>query len=399
MTDTAVDISIVFPCLNEEATLARCIGAAREALDSAGLRGEIIVADNGSTDRSSAIALEEGARLVSVPARGYGNALFSGLRAARGQYLVHLDADMSYECAHIPRFVEQLRNGADLVMGSRLKGHIDPGAMPFSHRHLGTPVLTHLANLFFGSHISDINCGMRGLTKTAFERLGLRAGGMEFASEMVVKAAALHMNIVEIPTDLHPDERGRRPHLSTVRDGWRHLRFLLLFCPTWLFVWPGVVATVGGTGVILAILFDLFPYFGLFTCLAALAVTVLGVQTILLGVAAGRFAQLRRLRVATARNGLIERLTLEKGLVGGGTLAVVGLAILATACVRILRFMSLEGYDPSQLDLASTKLALLGTTLFVTGAQVVFSSFFLGLFNIEPLSEPPADESTPGSSA
>jgi hypothetical protein len=387
MTTGAVDVSVVLPCLNEAATLAKCVRAAREALAGAGIDGEIIVADNGSTDRSAAIAVEEGARLVRVPARGYGNALFRGFREARGQYLVHLDADMSYECAHIPRFVEKLRDGADLVMGSRLRGHIDPGAMPFLHRRVGTPALTRLANLFFGSHITDINCGMRGLTKRAFERLGLRAGGMEFASEMVVKAAALGMTIVEIPTDLHPDERGRRPHLHPLRDGWRHLRFLLLFCPTWLFVWPGVVATVGGTAVIVAILLDLFPYFGLFTCLAALAVTVLGVQTILLGVAARRFGQLRRLRVGSSPSHAFERLSLEKGLLIGSALVIAGFVILGIACVRILRFMSLEGYDPSQLDLASTKLALLGTTLFVTGAQIVFSSFFLGLFDIEPLNE------------
>jgi glycosyltransferase involved in cell wall biosynthesis len=387
MTSAPVDVSVVFPCLNEEATLSRCIRAARAALTRAGLNGEVIVADNGSTDRSEAVATEEGARVVRVSARGYGNALFSGLRAARGRYLVHLDADMSYECADIPRFVEELRHGADLVMGSRLKGHIDPGAMPFLHRHVGTPVLTRLANLFFGSHISDINCGMRGLTKSAFERLGLRAGGMEFASEMVVKAAALRMNIVEIPTTLHPDARNRPPHLHAFRDGWRHLRFLLLFCPTWLFVWPGAAATIGGLAVIVAVLFDLFPYFGLLTCLAALAVTVLGVQTLLLGVAASRFAQLRRLRADTGGRGLLERLTLERGLVAGGTLLAAGFAILFVACVRIIRFMSEDGYDPSQLDLPSTKLALLGTTLFVTGAQIVFSSFFLGLFNIEPMSE------------
>jgi len=392
MADTPIEVSVILPCLNEEATLAKCIRAARQALDDAGLDGEVIVADNGSTDQSADIASAEGARVVSVPARGYGNALFRGFRAARGRYLVHLDADLSYECAHIPRFVEALRNGADLVMGSRLRGHIDPGAMPFLHRRVGTPILTHLANLFFGSHITDINCGMRGLTKVTFERLGLRAGGMEFASEMVVKAAALGMNVVEIPTDLHPDKRGRRPHLNPVRDGWRHLRFLLLFCPTWLFVWPGVLATLGGTGVIIAILFDLFPYFGLFTCLVALAVTVLGVQTILLGVAARRFAQLRRLRAGSSQDTIVERMTLEKGLALGASTGFTGFVILGIACARILRFMSLEGYDASQLDLASTKLALLGATLFVTGAQIVFSSFFLGLFDIEPLSEQYADE-------
>jgi hypothetical protein len=389
MTSTSVDVSVVLPCLNESATLARCVRAAREALAGAGLDGEVIVADNGSTDGSAAIAVASGARLVRVPARGYGNALFHGFRAARGRYLVHLDADLTYECAHIPRFVDRLEAGADLVMGSRLRGHIDRGAMPFLHRRLGTPVLTRLANLFFGAHITDINCGMRGLTRRAFERLGLRAGGMEFASEMVVKAAALGMTIVEIPTDLHPDQRGRHSHLHTFRDGWRHLRFLLLFCPTWLFVWPGVIATVGGTGVIVAILFDLFPYVGLFTCLAALAVTVLGVQTLLLGVAARRFAQLRRLRTGgSSGKNVVERVTLERGLAIGLTIALVGLIFLAVACARILQFMSVEGYDPSQLDLASTKLALLGTTLFVAGAQVTFSSFFLGLFDIEPVSEP-----------
>lgn len=229
MCDEVIELSVVLPCLNEERTLAKCIGAAHEALADNVINGEVIVADNGSTDRSRRIALEEGARLVEVATRGYGNALYCGLKAARGQFLIHLDADMSYEFAHIPRFVAKLREGADVVMGSRLRGKIYPGAMPVLHRYLGTPALTRIANLFFGCGITDINCGMRGLTSDAFERLDLRSGGMEFASEMIVKAAALKMNIVEIPTDLRPDQRNRKPHLSSLRDGWRHLRFLLLF--------------------------------------------------------------------------------------------------------------------------------------------------------------------------
>jgi hypothetical protein len=388
MVEQEIEVSVVLPCLNEETTLAQCIAAARAALDSAGICGEVVVADNGSSDRSREIAVREGARVVEVAAKGYGNALYHGFKDARGQYLVHLDADMSYSFADIPRFVQELRAGADLVMGSRMRGTIHPGAMPWLHRYMGTPVLTGVANLFFHSGITDINCGMRGLTKEAFERLGLRSGGMEFASEMVVKASLLNMKIVDIPTDLRPDQRDHKPHLSSFRDGWRHLRFLLLFCPAWLFVWPGLIATLAGTAVIVAILFDFFPRFGLLTCLIGLSATVFGVQTMLLGLAARGFAQLRRLHVS---DGIADRfigsLTLEKGLVLGGGLIALGLVLLGVACAQILQFMSMDDYNPGQLDIASTKLALLGTTLFVTGAQTVSSSFFLSLFSIEAVSE------------
>ena len=389
MTDEReVEVSIVLPCLNEETTLAQCIRAAKQALHSGGLVGEVVVADNGSTDRSREIAEQEGARVVRVAAQGYGNALFHGFKSARGRFLIHLDADMSYEFDHIPRFVAELRRGAGLVMGSRMRGTIDPGAMPWSHRYLGTPVLTGIANLFFGCGISDINCGMRGLSRECFDSLGLRSGGMEFASEMVVKAALLGVKIVDIPTDLHRDQREHEPHLNSLRDGWRHLRFLLLFCPAWLFFWPGLGATLGGTAVIVAILFDLFPKFGLLTCLVGLSATVFGVQTMLLGLGARGFAQLRRLDVRTsAGERFFAGLTLEKGLGLGAVLAVSGLGFLAVACVRIFEFMAMEGYNPGQLDIASTKLALLGTALFVTGAQTISSSFFLSLFSIEAVTE------------
>jgi glycosyltransferase involved in cell wall biosynthesis len=229
--DETPEVSVVFPCLNEERTLATCLRETRQALDAAGIDGEIIVADNGSTDRSQQIAIDEGARVVQVPDRGYGNALFHGFEMARGKFLVFLDADLSYDPAHIPRFVAAMREGADLVMGSRFKGRIHDHAMPRLHRYLGTPVLTRLVNLFFGCRITDVNCGMRGLTRYAFRRLGLRSGGMEFASEMVLKSARLGLRIAEIPTDLRPDQRGRRPHLRSFRDGWRHLRYLVLFAP------------------------------------------------------------------------------------------------------------------------------------------------------------------------
>ena len=209
--DGTIEVSVVLPCLNEERTLAACIQSAWKALAAAGLSGEVVVADNGSTDRSREVALENNARVVLVQAKGYGNALYNGLKQARGRYLVFLDADMSYEFDHIPRFVAKLKAGADLVMGSRFRGTIDPHAMPPLHRYLGTPVLTFLANLFFGSRISDINCGMRGLRKELFERLRLRAGGMEFASELLIKAQLLKSRIEEVPTDLHPDQGSASP--------------------------------------------------------------------------------------------------------------------------------------------------------------------------------------------
>ncbi len=384
MSDAPVEVSIVLPCLNEEGTLAECIQRAKQALAGGNIDGEIIIADNGSTDRSAQIATDEGARLISVPVKGYGNALHHGFEAANGKYIIFLDADLSYDFAHIPRFVEQLRGGPDLVMGSRFKGTIHPGAMPPMHRYLGTPVLTRVANIFFRCGVSDVNCGMRGLTKDAFERMGLRAGGMEFASEMIIKAAKLNMRIEEIPTDLHPDKRGRPPHLRSFHDGWRHLRFMLLFCPTWLFTIPGVVLTSAGIAVIVAIMLNISPYVGMFTCLVALAMTVLGVQITLLGLATHGFAQLTRLRT---RDSLLDRaminLTLEKGVAIGSVLGTAGAAILIVAAVRIVDFMNLPGYDPGQLDLPSTKLALLGTALLVTGIQIVVSSFFLGLFSIE----------------
>ena len=234
-----IEVSVVIPCLNEEKTLPACIETAKSAMQKAHISGEIIISDNGSTDQSVKVATAHGARVVHAPRKGYGNAIICGMRAAQGKFLVMGDADGSYNFNDIPKFISPLRDGVDFVMGSRMKGTIHPGAMPFLNRHLGTPVLTFLINLFFGPRISDVNCGMRALTKKAFDRLHLRAGGMEFASEMIIKASLSGLNIVEIPTSLFPDNRDRPPHLRPFRDGWRHLRFLLLFTPTWLFLIPG----------------------------------------------------------------------------------------------------------------------------------------------------------------
>ena len=385
MTSNNCEVSVVLPCLNEEKTVGECIRRAKKVFAETKILGEIVVADNGSSDRSIEISQDEGARVVNVKAKGYGNALFAGFKAARGNFIIFLDADLSYEFSHIPQFVKELRDGADLVMGSRFKGSIDPGAMPKLHRYLGTPFLTKIANLFFKSNITDINCGMRGLTKETFKRLGLRSGGMEFASEMIIKASLLKMKIVEIPTDLHRDQRDRKPHLQSFPDGWRHLRFMLLFCPTWLFIIPGLFLIFSGIGGILAIFLDKLPSLGIGASLLGLACVVLGVQTTLLGIATLGFSQIRRLRVKrTIMDHLFSGMTLEKGIILGGLLSSGGLIVLLYAGIRMFQFIFSDGYIPGQLDIFSTKLALLGTTIFVIGAQVVFASFFLGLFNIEP---------------
>ena len=234
-----VELSVVMPCLNEAATVGICVKKAMEALDRHGLRGEVIVADNGSTDGSQEIAREMGARVIPVERRGYGSALQSGIEAANGQFVLMGDADDTYDFSQMNEFVAKLREGYDLVMGNRFKGKILPGAMPPLHRYLGNPVLTGLGRLFFKSPVGDFHCGLRAFRKDAIERLGLRTLGMEFASEMIVKASAFGLRVTEIPTTLAPDRRDRPPHLRTWRDGWRHLRFLLLYSPRWLFLYPG----------------------------------------------------------------------------------------------------------------------------------------------------------------
>lgn len=379
------EVSVVIPCLNEAKTLTACIRMAAQTLRNAGIEGEVIVADNGSTDGSQAIAQAEGATLVRVPARGYGHALYHGLCAARGRYLVFLDGDMSYDFSHIPRFVQALRGGSDLVMGSRFRGKIAPRAMPPSHRYLGTPVLTALTHLFFGADITDVNCGMRGLSKDAFERLGLRAGGMEFASELLIKSLLLGMKVTEVPTDLYPDRRGGRPpHLRSWRDGWRHLRFMLLFCPTWLFLIPGTAMTLAGAALIGAIVADLLPRVGLLTSLGAVAVTVLGAQVTFFGVAAHRVAQVRRWHARDGRlEALLSRFTLEKGLVIGVLLSLAGAAVLGWTGAHVWRFMHMPGYRFGVLDLPATRLAVLGSALLLAGIQTFFFSFFLSLLDIE----------------
>jgi glycosyltransferase involved in cell wall biosynthesis len=233
MGDQDIEVSVVLPCLNEERTVGRCVVKARESLRELGLRGEVIVADNGSSDRSHAVATENGARVVCVATRGYGSALQAGIGAAQGRFVIMADADDSYDLTKLGPFIESLQQGNDLVVGNRFRGGIRPGAMPWLHRYVGNPVLTGILNLFFHSGVGDAHCGLRAFRKDSVQRLGLTTTGMEFASEMVIKACLNRQKISEVPIVLHPDGRDRPPHLRSFRDGWRHLRLLLLYCPVW----------------------------------------------------------------------------------------------------------------------------------------------------------------------
>ena len=245
----ACELTILMPCLNEAETLATCIRKARDFLARSGVVGEVLIADNGSTDGSQAIAVVNGARVVPIAEKGYGSALIGGIRAARGRYVIMGDSDDSYDFSRLEAFVDKLRQGYALVMGNRFKGGIKPGAMPPLHRYLGNPVLTAIGRLFFRSPCGDFHCGLRGFDRQAILDLDLQAPGMEFASEMVVKATIHRLAVTEVPTTLSPDGRSRPPHLRSWRDGWRHLRFLLLFSPRWLFLYPGMALFLGGVGL------------------------------------------------------------------------------------------------------------------------------------------------------
>jgi glycosyltransferase involved in cell wall biosynthesis len=245
------ELTILMPCLNEARTIGDCIRRAQGFLAASAITGEALIADNGSSDASCAIATRLGARVLHVGRRGYGSALLGGIRAAHGRHVIMGDADGSYDFGRIEEFVAKLRDGADLVMGNRFRGGIHPGDMPFLHRYLGNPVLSHLGRLFFNAPVGDFQCGLRGFNRSSIQWIDLQSPGMEFASEMVVKAALSGLQIAEVPTTLTPDGRGRPPHLRTWRDGWRHLRFLLIYCPRWLFLYPGLLMATPGIVLLL----------------------------------------------------------------------------------------------------------------------------------------------------
>lgn len=381
------EVSVIIPCLNEEKTLLSCIETAKQAFLKAHISGEVIVSDNGSTDQSVMVATTHGARVVHTTRKGYGNAIIGGMRASRGKFLVMADADGSYDFKDIPKFIVPLREGAEFVIGSRIKGTIYPGAMPFLNRYLGTPVLTFLINLFFGSTISDINCGMRALSKEAFNRLNLRAGGMEFASEMIIKACLLGLKIVEVPTSLFPDNRDRPPHLRPFRDGWRHLRFIFLFTPTWLFLIPGLVSFFAGFIILTIVLLFNFKTFGFFTMLFAQGLIFLGAQVIFLGITARGFSQFKAFSIKKDPiDRLLKSFTIEKGIALGIILCGIGLGVCIWVGYELLDFISRPG-NVGVFNVHLTKIGVVGTTLAVLGFQIIFSSFYSGLFNVEVVEE------------
>ena len=324
------------PCLNEAATIVRCVEKARRFLKDAAIAGEVLIADNGSTDGSAAMAMAAGARVVAAPERGYGAALRAGIAAAHGKYVIMGDADDSYDFSRLEAFVEKLRAGFPLVMGNRFKDDLRPGAMPLLHRYLGNPVLSFVGRLFFRTGVGDFHCGLRGFDRERILSLGLRTPGMEFASEMVVKAALAAWPIAEVPTTLSPDGRGRPSHLRSWHDGWRHLRFLLLFSPRWLFLYPGLVLLAAGTSLTAALYFAPLRIAGaaldVHTMLYASAAVLLGLQLCLFALFARLSAQNAGLLPRNADlDRLLEAVTLERGLALGLGAALAGFLWSAAA--------------------------------------------------------------------
>ncbi len=377
-----IEVSVVMPCLNEAETLESCIAKAQRALREANIAGEVIVADNGSTDGSVEIAERMGARVVNVRAKGYGNALMGGIAGARGKYVVMGDADDSYDFGHIPRFVEQLRDGADVVMGNRFRGGIQKDAMPALHRYFGNPLLTRIGRLFFHSPVGDFYCGLRGFRKDAYERMGLRTTGMEFATEMVVKATLLQLRIAEVPTTLSPDGRNRPPHLRTWRDGWRTLRFFLLYSPRWLFLYPGMALMLAGFVLGLWLLPAPRPVgsvtFDVHTLVYAAAFVMLGFHAMAFAVFTKMFAISEGLLPPDPTlDRLFRYITLEVGLAVGAGLTIAGLIASAYAVG------AWGNKHFGALDYSHTMRLVIPAALLLTlGAQTIFASFFMSVLGL-----------------
>jgi hypothetical protein len=370
------------PCLNEAETVATCVRKARAFLQRAGIEGEVLVADNGSGDRSPELARAAGARVVQIAPRGYGSALLGGIRAAHGRFVIMGDADDSYDFSQLDSFVSSLRAGNRLVMGHRFRGGIRPGAMPALHRYLGNPVLSFIGRLFFSSRVGDFHCGLRGVERAAVLKLGLNAPGMEFASEMIVKATLAGWRIAEVPTVLSPAGRSRPPHLRSWRDGWRHLRFLLMMTPRWLMLYPGTVLIVSGTAAQLAILRAPIVVdgvgFDIHTMLYAAGATVLGVQLILFSLLARTVGVLKnQLPMSRQLERFLAVFTLERGIALGLCLGLAGLG-LAAYSVASWANEHLGALDPRTV----MRVTIPSFTLMLTGAEVFFASFLLGLIDL-----------------
>jgi glycosyltransferase involved in cell wall biosynthesis len=379
-TAEVVEVSVVIPCLNEANSLGICIAKALSAFSSAGIAGEVVVADNGSTDGSIEIAQECGARVIPVAERGYGAALRSGIAASRGKFVIMGDADDSYDFNDVPRFVEKWREGYDLVMGNRFRGGIRPGAMPWHHKYVGNPGLTVLLTLFFRAGIGDSYCGMRGFSRAIYDRLDVRSSGMEFAPELIIKSAQIGANITEIPIILWPDKRGRPPHLRSFRDGWRTLRFFLLYAPNWLFLLPGALFFLGGLAIVLWLLpgpRHLTPniVMDMHTLIFGVMFTLIGAQVTMIGFFAKVFSYAARFdRNPVSLKRMLRHVQLEHGLILGGVLFSAG--FLGSA--RLAWHWIASGFGP----LHEERQSLFWAMWLFLGVQIFFSSFFLSMLGI-----------------
>ena len=367
-------VSVVIPCLNEAENIEQCVHTARGAMEAAGIAGEVIVADNGSGDGSAALAERAGARVVHEPVRGYGSAYLAGFAAARGSYIVMADADLTYDFNEIPRFLAKLEAGADMIIGDRMQ-NIQPGAMPWHHRYIGNPLLSSLLNLLFHTGVNDAHCGMRAFRREHLQRLDLRTSGMEFASEMVVRAAKAGLEIRQLPIEYRP--RGGESKLSSFRDGWRHLRYLVLHSPKHLFIIPGaVMAAVGGliSALVLAHLSVLGRRWEVHTLIGGSLLLIVGAQVVTLGLCARAYGIYFMGERDPWFERMRERYRLEHGLALGGAITSVGLAIILAIVLEWIR----RGFG----SLSEERLALFAATLLVLGIQVVFASFLLSIIGL-----------------
>ena len=367
-------MSVVIPCLNEEGSIERCVRQAQRALAELDVAGEVIVADNGSEDRSAELAKDAGALVVFEERRGYGSAYLAGFAAAAGDYIVMVDADLTYDFGDIPRFVAELENGAELVMGDRMKG-IQPGAMPWLHRYVGNPALSGVLNLFFRTGVRDAHCGMRAVRRDVLPRLDLRTTGMEFASEMVVRAGKEQLDIAEIPIHYHAREGDSK--LSSFRDGWRHLRFLLVHSPNWLFIAPGAVMAFLGVLVAatVALQIDVFGReWDLHTMVAGALFMIVGTQVLGLGLCAHAYGTYFMAERDPWFDRMRARFRLEHGLILGGTIALAGIVIFGIIMITWI--------DRGFGSLSEERLAVLAATLIIVGIQIFFSSFLLSILGL-----------------
>src|ERR1700675_1798660 len=379
-TEARLDVSVVIPCLNEANSLAFCVEKAISSFRAAGLRGEVIVADNGSTDGSIEIAEFNGATVLRVSERGYGAALKAGIAASRGEFVIMGDADDSYDFSEVPNFVKQLRQGFDLVMGNRFRGGIKPGAMPPLHKYFGNPGLSWLVNFLFRAGVGDSYCGMRGFSRALYDRLDVRSSGMEFALEMIIKSAQIGARITEIPIVLWPDKRGRAPHLRSFRDGWRSLRFMLLYAPNWLFFLPGASLIAVGLFLVFWLLpgpRQISPHVGLdlHTMIFGVIFTLLGVQILSIGAFAKVFSYAERFdRRSVSLRRVLKRVTLETGLLLGGALFLMGFA----GCAWVTWKWAASGFG----ELHEVRQVLFWSMWLFLGLQIIFGAFFLSMLGI-----------------